>query len=104
MQAIKKLLLILTLGNIGLHHILNNQWKKSLPLLISFIILIFALMGNVILIRNLKQLDQNMPMPEMLLLPGSFFTWIFLLSFVMNRLLWAWEVFNWLRVDLFKSL
>lgn len=102
MQALKKLLLIITIGHLGLHHVANDQWKKSLPLLISFMIALFGMMGNMFFIRSLKAANQDMPLAELLLHPESFFTWIFLAAFVVNRLLWIWELINWFKSDLLK--
>lgn len=93
-KQFKKLILVLTIGNLGLHHVYEGKWEKSLGLLLSFIACLFSLMANFFLMRYLTEGQRQLSMAELVLFDGSFFTYIFYLGFIINRILWIYELGN----------
>lgn len=90
-STIKRLLLILTIGNIGLHYFLTEEPKKSLPLLISFLFAIFSLTTNMFMIYTSGMKGSTDQFADALLNISSPFTIIFFLSLILNRILWVRE-------------
>jgi hypothetical protein len=103
MQKMKEFFLLMTIGHLGLHHVALGNWKKSLPLLVSFMVAMFAFTGNLFFLKQISQGNEDLPLAEIMLHPDSFFTWIFMAGFIINRLLWMWEIILYLKSALKRN-